>query len=59
MYGKSIHISIWERRQSSHDGHVHLRRINYVDHIITKDEADALHAHYNMPSVYVESAQRE
>lgn len=51
MYGKSVHISFWEKRQSERDGHVHVHRLNYIDRMVTKEQADELNAHYNMESV--------
>lgn len=48
MYGKSVHVSVWEKRQSERNGHIQVHRRNYIDRIVTKEQADAMHDHFNI-----------
>lgn len=48
MYGKSIHISVWEKRYRQ--GRTQIHRRNYIDRIVSKEGAEKLNRHYNRRS---------
>lgn len=46
MYGEQLHISVWETKIRC-SGHRYIQRRNYIDRIVSKEQAEKLSRHYN------------